>query len=83
MASEPDKIVEPSAVDVPSTTESSLEQVPPKPYQSCVSLKSTEQYTKALEKDWSNYLLITTTAALGWVATTGSDFSIPGIPLFL
>jgi hypothetical protein len=37
-----------------------------------------EQRLKALEffKDWSNYLLITTVAALGWVATKDS----PGLP---
>src|SRR5215475_4938699 len=31
-----------------------------------------EQILKALDmfKDWSNYLLVTTVAALGWVATT-------------
>jgi hypothetical protein len=39
---------------------------------------TSDPHTKALEffKDWTNYLLVTTVAALGWVATSQSlDFS--------
>jgi hypothetical protein len=41
---------------------------------------SADAQTKALEffKDWSNYLLVTTVAALGWVAS-GKDFPISGL----
>ena len=36
-----------------------------------MAIDSIEQKLKALEafKDWSNYLLVTTVAALGWVST--------------
>jgi uncharacterized oligopeptide transporter (OPT) family protein len=40
-------------------------------------MDSVEQKLKALEafKDWSNYLLVTTVAALGWVSTKPLGFS--------
>lgn len=40
---------------------------------------SEDPRQKALEhfKDWSNYLLVTTVAAMGWVATQGDSFAIP------
>jgi hypothetical protein len=45
-------------------------------------LDAIEQKLKALDgfKDWSNYLLVTTVAALGWTAEKGSDsFCTPWI----
>jgi hypothetical protein len=41
--------------------------------------ESTEQSTKALEffKDWTNYLLVTSVAAMGWFIT---DESVCGLP---
>lgn len=42
----------------------------------------TDPQTKALEffKDWSNYLLVTTVAAVGWVAGKDhADFCSPGL----
>ena len=37
-----------------------------------MDMDSVNQHLKALEffKDWSNFLLVTTTAALGWLATS-------------
>jgi len=39
----------------------------------------TEQRLRALEsfKDWSNYLLVTTVAALGWVSTKDAPHLLP------
>jgi len=47
-----------------------------------MSEASTQATTKALEffKDWSNYLLVTTVAALGWVADS-AHFSAGGFRL--
>ena len=44
---------------------------------------SVDRRIKALEffKDWTNYLLVTTVAALGWVTKPGLDFSPPGLKL--
>jgi hypothetical protein len=45
-------------------------------------MQPTEQKLKALEafKDWSNYLLITTVAALGWTASKDAlSFLTPGM----
>lgn len=42
---------------------------------------SIEQKLKALDhfKDWSNYLLVTTVAALGWASTSEVKFSLPSL----
>jgi hypothetical protein len=42
---------------------------------------NVEQHLAALNafKDWSNYLLVTTVAALGWVATTNKPTGAPRV----
>lgn len=42
-------------------------------------MASKEQHTKALDmfKDWSNYLLVTTVAALGWVVSKDAAIHAP------
>jgi len=45
-------------------------------------MNSTEQKLKALDafKDWSNYLLLATTAAVGWTASKdAATFLTPGM----
>jgi hypothetical protein len=47
-------------------------------------MNATEQHLKSLDnfKDWSNYLLVTTVAALGWVASDGSVVETPIIEVW-
>ena len=47
-------------------------------------MKKDEKAIKALEllKDWSNYLLITTVAALGWITSDGANFATPDLKVW-
>jgi len=47
-------------------------------------MNATEQHLKSLDsfKDWSNYLLVTTVAALGWVASDSRVVETPSIEVW-